>query len=760
MSSAHDAASTDPLIGSRIDGRYTVYAVLGQGGMGVVYEGVHDELGRQVAIKVLNAAWATDPTAVERFLREARTASSFSHSNIVDVMDLGRLSDGRPYLVMPKIAGIDLATLLSDTGPQPAKRVAALLSGVASALDLVHAKGYVHRDIKPENLMYVVREDGSETVMLLDFGIAAAVMSSGPRLTRQGAIFGTPQYMPPEVCAGGRPDARGDVYALAGVAFELITGALLFPIDDIMQLMTMKVTTDAPTLAAASGTTFPPELEAVIARGLARNPQDRYPSASSFVNALRSATEYAPVSWQSGVLRSSLHSEEHMVPTAYASARPWPAPGTPQVPSQRPGSWAAENAYADRSSPSQPYREPSNPYNQPQHDRSSPSRPYRERGATPRDPSNVGPTYSGSQHPGESRPSSNRVGRVSDRPQGQQEDWRQQSGFPDDFGPGPRTNEHRLRVLDERRFRTEEVPRRSSPVGRYVLGTLAGGFLVIGGLQFWSGVNDRPGATAASDGVAQSSMSRPGAIVPGPLQAAEAKPSRLPGATESVTSAVSHAPQPPVEAPINKAEAAPTAPAATAEVPTVVSAKPADAPAPGRGSNGRKQRDSSGAWTAPVARNVPSPGFEPPAPEDPSAAAADPTPSPAPPTAEELPSAPTVNDTTRAAAPVLTLKPDDSVVEQAQPSEAQQAATQQAPILTRDASSALLRGEVSHAVELARRATTQDPSYALGWRTLGLALERAGSSVDAVSAYSQYLQRAPTGPQADMVRQRMQALGR
>src|SRR5215510_1311557 len=188
MSTASSAAE-DSLIGSRIDGRYTVHRVLGAGGMGVVYEGVHDELGRSVAIKVLNAAWASDRTAVERFLREARTASSFSHGNIVDVTDLGRLPDGRPYLVMPRIVGVDLATLLAETGPQPAKRVGSLLSGVAAALDLVHAKGFVHRDIKPENMMYVVREDGSETVMLLDFGIAAAMMSSGPRLTRQGAIF-------------------------------------------------------------------------------------------------------------------------------------------------------------------------------------------------------------------------------------------------------------------------------------------------------------------------------------------------------------------------------------------------------------------------------------------------------------------------------------------------------------------------------------------------------------------------------------------
>jgi serine/threonine protein kinase len=172
-----DPPPRDPLIGAHIDGRYTVRSLIGRGGMGVVYGAVHDQLERPVAIKVLNAAWSSDPVAVERFLREARTAGSLSHGNIVDVTDLGRLPDGRPYLVMPKVEGENLAALLNAGGPQPPKRVAELLIGVASALDLIHAKGLVHRDIKPENLMYVVREDGSETVMLLDFGIAALLLS-------------------------------------------------------------------------------------------------------------------------------------------------------------------------------------------------------------------------------------------------------------------------------------------------------------------------------------------------------------------------------------------------------------------------------------------------------------------------------------------------------------------------------------------------------------------------------------------------------
>jgi serine/threonine protein kinase len=303
----------DPLIGLEIDRRYVISGVLGRGGMGVVYEGVHTELGRPLAIKVLNPAWASDPEAVERFLREARTASSLSHANIVDVTDLGRLADGRPYLVMPKIVGMDIATVLTESGPLPPRRVAELLSGVASALDLIHSKGYVHRDIKPENLMYVVREDGSETVMLLDFGIAALMLSNKPRLTAQGTIFGTPEYLAPEVCGGKLPDGRGDVYALATVAFELITGQLPFKAETPLQLLPMKVQIAAASLSSVSGTPFSPELEAVMARGLARLPDQRYATASELTDAFRLATERSPMSWRPGLLRSTSNSGTHFI---------------------------------------------------------------------------------------------------------------------------------------------------------------------------------------------------------------------------------------------------------------------------------------------------------------------------------------------------------------------------------------------------------------------------------------------------------------
>jgi serine/threonine-protein kinase len=286
------ASARDPLIGVRIDARYLVQSVIGRGGMGVVYAAVHEELQRAVAIKVLNPAWAADQDAAARFLREARVASSLSHPNIVDVWDLGRLPDGRPYLVMPRIAGEDLGSLLADEGPLHPQRAVQLLAGVASALDLIHGKGFVHRDIKPENLLHVVRDDGSEAVLVLDFGIAAAVMSES-RLTKDGVLCGTPDFLPPEAASGALPDRRGDVYALATVAFELLTGRLPFLGVNPFQLLSLKLNKPAPTLTAASGRAFPEALEHVIARGLAQRPEDRYATAGEFIHALATAAAQA-----------------------------------------------------------------------------------------------------------------------------------------------------------------------------------------------------------------------------------------------------------------------------------------------------------------------------------------------------------------------------------------------------------------------------------------------------------------------------------
>jgi serine/threonine-protein kinase len=325
------AAARDPLLGALVEGRYLVQSVIGRGGMGVVYAAVHEELQRAVAIKVLNPAWAADADATARFLREARVASSLSHANIIDVWDLGRLPDGRPYLVMPRVAGEDLGTLLADAGPQHPRRVVKLLEGVAAALDLIHDKGFVHRDIKPENLLRVVREDGSEAVLVLDFGIAAAVLSES-RMTQDGVLCGTPDFLPPEVLTGELPDRRGDVYALATVAFELMTGRLPFQGVNPFQLLTLKLAQAAPSLSSMSGRVFPEAIEHVIGRGLAQSPEERYGTAGEFVHALGTAAEQAqdqlPDLSTADTARHPLRQSAFIRRTAPA-AEPAPAPAPP-----------------------------------------------------------------------------------------------------------------------------------------------------------------------------------------------------------------------------------------------------------------------------------------------------------------------------------------------------------------------------------------------------------------------------------------------
>jgi serine/threonine-protein kinase len=285
------ADNHDPLIGALIDGRYLVHGVLGRGGMGVVYDGVHEKLGRQVAIKVLGPGIAGDPNAVQRFLREARTASQLTHGNIVDVSDMGSLPDGRPYLVMAKQQGIDLNILLRTQGPQTPRRTCELLHGAAAALDLIHAKGFLHRDVKPENLMYVVREDGSESVLLLDFGIVGLVSPDHTRLTAEGVVFGTPVYLAPEVIRGGTPSARSDAYSLATVAFELMTGRPPFSSSNTLALMQSKLVTEPPRPSEIAGFEIPEGIEAVLTTGLAREPDQRYPTAGAFIHALTDAAQ-------------------------------------------------------------------------------------------------------------------------------------------------------------------------------------------------------------------------------------------------------------------------------------------------------------------------------------------------------------------------------------------------------------------------------------------------------------------------------------
>ncbi len=288
---AQDATEGEDLVGETIGGRYRITRVLGRGGMGVVLEALHEELGQAYAVKVLGRAFTQNATVVKRFLREARTVARIGHPHIVSVHDLGTLTDGRPYLVMELVQGRTLKDMVLEDGVMTPAYVAQLFAGVADALEVVHARGIVHRDIKLENIMLAQRPDGPPVVKLLDFGVASVSSGSSKevRITQHGWLVGTPLYLPPEAGTGSAADARWDVYALGVVAYAMMTARWPFDGEGPMVVLTKKMTQKAPPLSDAS-TEFPEAVEKAVARALAMHPEDRYGSARSFVEALEKAT--------------------------------------------------------------------------------------------------------------------------------------------------------------------------------------------------------------------------------------------------------------------------------------------------------------------------------------------------------------------------------------------------------------------------------------------------------------------------------------
>jgi serine/threonine-protein kinase len=231
-SAAERACPVDraPLVGGRVPrrlgDRYLIEQRLARGGMGTVYEAVDTHLGRQVAVKVLRDELAGRPDAVERFEREARLLASLSHPNIVTVHDAGVLL-GTPYLVMERLEGRTVRELLQAHGVIGPGESVLILRGVASALDVAHARGIVHRDLKPENV-FLTQVGSVRVPKVLDFGLARLVSGGEGQqfVTRAAELWGTPAYMAPEQSPGAPPVASWDLYALAVMAFELLTGRL------------------------------------------------------------------------------------------------------------------------------------------------------------------------------------------------------------------------------------------------------------------------------------------------------------------------------------------------------------------------------------------------------------------------------------------------------------------------------------------------------------------------------------------------------
>ena len=284
-------------------GRYRVDKIIGAGAAGVVYAAWHTQLKKPIALKVLRDELCRDQSLVERFLNEARTASSIDEAHVVDVMDCGLLDDGRPYFVMERLEGMSLADLLDREDHLNLESSLSIAIQIAQGLAAAHARGVIHRDLKPDNIFVCRHAQPPYFIKLLDFGIAK-LLDSGVDLTRAGHIFGTPHYMSPEQTLGVAIDQRSDIYAFGVVLYELLSGRV--PIDGSHPVEVLQRHRDGhvvPLRSHPACASVPPRLEALVHRCLEKDPQRRYASMQEVLDDLRRLWErfedrQSPLDWQ------------------------------------------------------------------------------------------------------------------------------------------------------------------------------------------------------------------------------------------------------------------------------------------------------------------------------------------------------------------------------------------------------------------------------------------------------------------------------
>ncbi|MBA4071250.1 MAG: hypothetical protein C0497_05345 [Gemmatimonas sp.] len=289
-------AGTD-LMGTVVADRYHILKKLGEGGMGQVYLAEHVKMGRKSALKVMNPGMNQDADAIARFNREASNASRLNHPNICAIYDFGETPDGLIYLAMEFIEGQSLTSLVEKSGALPPARAASIIHQSADALQVAHDAGIVHRDLKPDNIMIAKNRDGSDLAKVVDFGIAKAHSSDAQKVTKTGMVVGTPEYMSPEQLSGDKLDGRSDIYSLALVAFNCLTGTLPFPSDSAQEAMIARLIEQPKTLAEMKpDVAWPADVQQVMDKALARDASERYQSAAQFGRELWAACESMPAS--------------------------------------------------------------------------------------------------------------------------------------------------------------------------------------------------------------------------------------------------------------------------------------------------------------------------------------------------------------------------------------------------------------------------------------------------------------------------------
>ena len=325
--------------GSTLAG-YRLEDLVGAGGMAVVFRARDERLDRLVALKILepSRASAADPAFRERFIAESQAAAKVDHPNIIPVYEAGE-ADGVLFIAMRFVHGDDLRKVLERQGALPAGRAVDVVAAVASALDAAHQAGVVHRDVKPENILVDTRPGRPDQVYLSDFGIAKAAVSA-PHLTQTGFVVGTVDYLAPENIDGQHADGRADQYALGCVTYELLTGVPPFRRDEALAVMAAHLYAPPPALTARRPD-LPGAADKVMARVMAKAPDQRYESCGDFAEALQTALGVAP----------------------YRSSRPVPLSAPPPHPATQPGAAmppapATPPAAPARTAPAAPYVSP------------------------------------------------------------------------------------------------------------------------------------------------------------------------------------------------------------------------------------------------------------------------------------------------------------------------------------------------------------------------------------------------------------------
>ncbi len=284
------------LVGQVVGGRYHVKRILGEGGMGIVYE-AEQQMGttiRKVALKTLHAHLSHDPSVSARFHREVGTIAQLEHPNTIKVYDFGATTDGTLYIAMEFVAGKSLGQLLEESKTLPPERVLRIVKQIAGSLEEAHQQGVVHRDLKPDNVVLTQRAGEKDVVKLLDFGIAARTESADAareqKLTQQGMVLGTPPYMSPEQFTGKALDARSDIYSLGVMTYEMVTGRLPFEAETPWQWATEHMMSQPrPFEATPVAGQIPESMRTAILRALSKNKEDRQSSVTQFYEELAGA---------------------------------------------------------------------------------------------------------------------------------------------------------------------------------------------------------------------------------------------------------------------------------------------------------------------------------------------------------------------------------------------------------------------------------------------------------------------------------------